>query len=166
MGKILKNRFQIIVTAAILFFAAVSCNQSGYYESYNHIPNAKWHQDSIQTFSFVIDSTTESRLFDIAFNVRNTAAYPYQNLWLFLDFEKPDSTVVRDSVNIMLCAPSGKWYGTGIGDLYDNQYPYQQAFAMQDTGRYSLRIQHGMRTSNGRLKGINDVGVSLFYADK
>ena len=145
----------------ILFFliigSLVSCDRTRIYESYGEIDANGWSKDSVLVFNFDIKDTVQAH--NLYFNLRNKGSYPYSNVWLFLSIDSPDGTSVADTVEISLADNSGKWLGSGLGDLFDNQIIYRSNVYFPQRGKYQVNIQHGMRDE--MLKGICDVGIRV-----
>lgn len=88
--------------------------------------------------------------------IRHTDSYPYSNIWLELSY--PDSTdgmANCDTVQIELCDRYGRWYGKGIGSLYQISVPLKREVAI--AGDSPLRLRHIMRVDT--LRGIESAGV-------
>lgn len=163
-----KNRILNSLVSGIFLLimagAFIACDSGRVFEDYRNIDNSSWHQDSLLTFDVKINDLSASH--NILFNVRNKGTYKFNNLWLFITLHQPDGSVVIDSMEVTLADPvTGKWYGKGLGSLYDKQYPYKEGVAFPDTGNYVFDIQHGMRTNDGFLKGINDFGLRIEKTD-
>ncbi|GET32942.1 gliding motility lipoprotein GldH [Prolixibacter bellariivorans] len=146
----------LLVWAGILY----SCSGGAVYDEYHQLTGSKWNKDSVLNFTVNIpDSTT---LYNIYFNVRNEGSYPYQNLWLFIKVTPPEGgKLMQDTVELMLANEAGKWYGSGIGDLYDKKYPYKHQVYFPNPGDYTFSVRQGMRSKNGILKGIHDFGFRV-----
>lgn len=145
----------------LLFLLSVSlfyaCDKSILYEENKHIPNAEWKAGDTVFFSFDIADTVQA--YDFGFNVRNTTAYTYQNLFLFITAWYPDGNWSRDTTECILAAPDGKWYGKGSGKLRDSQFLFRKGVHFRRSGHYTIGVNQAMRTDN--LKGINDIGIKL-----
>ena len=63
----------------------------------------------------------------------------------------------------VLADEKGKWIGSGMGDLYDNQIPFKKNVRFPLAGIYSFEIQQGMRMENVPL--IMDVGLRIEKAE-
>ena len=140
---------------AMLSLAACTTNEHHY--SYQAVGQHGWSKDSALTFDVRIDDA--ALRYNLYLYTRNSHAYPYQNLWLFLDQKHPNGVQVADSVNFYLADDFGKWLGSGIGALYTMPVLYKQNFVFAQTGTYSFRIRHGMRDS--LLVGLADVGFKV-----
>ena len=66
---------------------------------------------------------------------------------------------MRDTVEITLAAPDGKWLGEGLGDIYDNRYLFRKAFKFPKTGEYRIELIQAMRVNP--LPGIMDAGIRI-----
>jgi gliding motility-associated lipoprotein GldH len=65
----------------------------------------------------------------------------------------------RDTVEIMLATPEGKWMGKGLGDLWDNQILFKRNVTFPEPGEYKFEITHAMRANP--LTGILDGGMRI-----
>jgi gliding motility-associated lipoprotein GldH len=108
-------------------------------------------------YDVIIEDT--SALYNVYINIRNNKNYPYQNLWLFLENQNPDSSIVKDSVECYLADQRGKWLGSGMGSIIEMPILYQQQVKFNQKGMYQFRIVQGMR--DDVLQGISDVGVRV-----
>ena len=145
----------LVVVAGIIL--AIGCDRNRVYESYAGIGDRGWHKDSVLLFQFEIHDTLQAH--NLYVNIRNKGNYPNSNIWLFLSVVSPAGEVVADTVEFMLADASGRWFGSGIGDLFDNQFPYRSNILFPSSGTYEIRIHHGMRVD--LLKGIRDVGIRV-----
>lgn len=87
--------------------------------------------------------------------LRHTESYPYSNLWLELSRTLPDSTTRRDTLQITLCDPYGRWLGSGIGPSRQVSVELRDMPAF-DTA--AVTVRHIMRLDT--LHGIEQVGIS------
>ncbi|PTN10585.1 gliding motility lipoprotein GldH [Mangrovibacterium marinum] len=150
-------RLKLVFSIAALLLALASCTQKKEFEAYRSLSADGWHNDSLVVFDVELGDTIESH--NLYLNLRNSGSYPFSNLWLFVNISSPDGKVLTDTLNFQLAAPSGKWLGTGIGDLFDNQFLYKENIYFPTPGIYRFSIQQGMRAN--RLKGIRDIGISI-----
>ncbi|MDO9634757.1 MAG: gliding motility lipoprotein GldH [Paludibacter sp.] len=139
----------------MLFF--VACAKKAVFNEFKLIAPAGWSADSICAFEMEVNEP--DLRYNLFLNVRHTGAYPYQNLWLFVEKQSPDSILFNDTIACNLADHTGKWLGAGSGSVYLLSVPYQQQF--DSPGVYTYKIRHGMREDN--LKGINAIGLRLAY---
>ncbi|WP_423129430.1 gliding motility lipoprotein GldH [Gaoshiqia sp. Z1-71] len=146
--------------AVILFLTGLSlwsCDPNRIFESYKAIGDEGWHKDTVAVFSVDLHETRQN--YNLFLNIRNQGNYPNSNLWLFVDIQSPDGKVLTDTIEFVLADIHGKWTGSGIGDLFDNQFLYKQNVYFPVSGEYRFSIRHGMRANH--LKGIRDVGFRI-----
>ncbi len=136
-----------------------SCNSDRIYEENVDLQNKTWlASDSVQ-FSFRIEEPHKK--YDIFYNVRNTVAYPYQNLYIhyYLKNHQGD-TLNNDLMNIVLFDPkTGEPFGNGLGDIFSHQYRIIPEFQFPDTGAYSLQLKQFMRRDS--LPELLSIGISI-----
>lgn len=147
-----------ITSVFILLITLFSCDSNKVYEEYIEVENAVWLKENVASFKFEAKDTTLPH--NLYVNIRNTGDYPYSNLYLFVTMQGPNGNLLKDTVNCILADNSGKWLGTGIGDLWDLQIPYIGGFKFAQKGEYVLSLEQAMRVENG-LKGITDVGLRV-----
>lgn len=148
--------FQRYISVIILAVTVLSCSSTADFEDYKFVGNG-WHKDSSAVFNVDIVDTLST--YNILVDTRNTNAYPYANLWLFVKITAPDSNVMCDTVEFQLSNIDGKWLGKGAGSLYDLQQPYRNNIFFPKAGRYTISLTQGMRDNS--LPGINDIGIRI-----
>lgn len=149
---------------ALLFFAGitlVSCDPSAIYDQSRKLPETGWFKDSVLRFSFEMADTLKPCNFYIT--VRNNDDYPYRNLYLFLSTQLPNQHVTRDTIELILANPEGKWIGKGFGALKDNRIPIRRNLLFPLKGNYEFRIEQAMREDY--LLGISDIGIRVEHSE-
>lgn len=106
------------------------------------------------TVHFNIESPDSVMRGDIAVVVRHTAAYPYSNLWLEINYPQNDN-IVSDSVNIVLADDFGNWLGRGAGLSFQRVDTILRDVTISTPADITLR--HIMRVD--RLSDIEQLGV-------
>ncbi|MEL7586703.1 MAG: gliding motility lipoprotein GldH [Prolixibacteraceae bacterium] len=148
-------RLLLILTGICLVF--MSCDSSRIFEEYRPVEHKGWHKDSVMVFSVEMTDIADS--YSMYLNIRHRGDYPNSNIWLSVATLFPDGRLVTDTVELLLADPAGRWKGSGIGDLFDNQTLYMRGLKFPVAGRYRFSIKQAMRPM--RLKGIHDVGMRL-----
>lgn len=143
-------------TVIIMLFV-FSCNQSVVYEINERIPGDSWNRYHVPLFE--IDITDTLSLYDLMINLRNTGEYPRSNLFLFITAKSPGGASTRDTMELVLAGPSGKWKGKGYGSVWQNRFFYRQNVRFAEKGKYTIEIEQAMRLED--LPGILDVGVRV-----
>lgn len=154
----MKNLGFQFFTGCLFVILLLACNNNSVFNQYKTIPKSEWNRDSLLLFQVpVTDTLLNHNLF---INVRNDIGYKYSNLWLFIDIKQPGDTIaVKDTFEITLADPTGKWLGTGFGGIKTNEILYRQNVYFPVSGIYEIQIQHGMRGKI--LENITDVGVRV-----
>jgi gliding motility-associated lipoprotein GldH len=134
-----------------------SCNFHSMYENTADISDAKWKRSN--TVRFMVPVTDTINSYNIVFSVRNNNNYPYSNLFLFVDTQSPKGKSVRDTIEVELCDNLGKWYGKGIGGIWQNKVYYRKNIRFPFSGSYIVSISQAMRDEN--LEGIVDMGIKI-----
>lgn len=151
------KRFFHLLALAFSVAIFTSCNNDALFEKYQNIPDSQWHKDSLVVFEVPVTDTLQNH--NLLVNIRNEIDYNYSNLWLFIEIVRPDGKAVKDTFELTLAAPSGKWLGEGFGNLRTQQVMYRRNVNFPVPGEYKVSIQHGMREDI--LDGISDVGITL-----
>ena len=141
----------------------VACDSNRVYDSYQSVPN-KWHKDSI--VSFKVNPPDSINAYNLFVNLRNTNNYKFNNLFLIVEMVFPHGKTVKDTLEYRMADPTGKLLGTGLTDIKDNKFWYKEQVIFNESGEYTVNIQHAMR-ENGKingvveLEGITDIGFRI-----
>ena len=135
----------------------ISCDSSIVFEEYKSFENQKWNTDSVAFFNYANSDTTSKKTIKI--KLRHTVEYEFQNLFLFIE------TDVMDTVELMLANKEGMWLGSGIGDVREFEFEYQNAKLFSKKGYYSFKIEQAMRYGMAEkiqiLNNVLAVGISI-----
>jgi gliding motility-associated lipoprotein GldH len=154
----LKNPLNIKkLLPAVFSILLFSCTDDRFYEVNLPVANSEWYADDVKKFEVEITDTLAK--YDFFINVRNTGAYQYANLFLFINTTFPDEKVSRDTVEIILAEPSGRWLGKGSGSVYDNRVLFKRNVIFPASGVYTFELEQAMRTRV--LPEIMDVGLRI-----
>jgi len=143
----------------LLACTVVSCNRNTFYQKTDALPNEVWNWGTPLVYKFTISDSLQYYNFFI--DVRNTTAYPYQNLYLFFTTQFPDSTVFTDTLNCILSDAYGRWTGKGSGRIKENRFILKPKVRFPQTGTYIFTAQQAMREDD--LKGVAGFGITLQY---
>jgi len=134
-----------------------SCKDNTVYEKNYNFEKGLWEADKPLQFQAIIKDTSIG--YNVYLNLRNAGTYPYSNIFLFINTRFPGGMIDRDTVEIMLATPEGKWMGKGLGDLWDNQILFKRNVTFPEPGGYKFEITHAMRANP--LTGILDGGMRI-----
>lgn len=121
------------------------------------MPESGWAQTNTVKFDVEIKDPATPANFYI--NVRNADGYPYANLFLFIKTVFPNGKHSTDTLECILADEKGKWLGTGLGDIYDNQIPFKRNVRFPIAGTFRFEIEQGMRLETVPL--ILDIGLRI-----
>ena len=145
----------LIVVLLINIFAA--CNLGAVYDDNISFENAQWEKSETARFQLnIADSLSQ---YDFYINLRNTADYRFQNLYIFLTTHFPNKNVTRDTIEFILADQTGRWLGKGWGNLKEHDILLKSNLTFPLSGDYTFLIQHAMRVDT--LNGINNIGVRI-----
>lgn len=145
----------LLIFWMIIFLPA--CGESPVFERNIPVEGAKWDRSDVKTFEVHFAKPNQS--LPVYILVRNTGAYSYSNLWLFVSVQGPGGREEKDTLEFRLASPDGHWIGKRAAGLFENKFLWQYAVAFPDTGVYIFHFEQAMR--NNELKGIQDVGLYI-----
>ena len=154
MDRTNKSLFLLVSVITCLL---LSCDQDRVYEKNIKIPDGIWSRHKPVHFEVYIEDTVS--LHNLYINIRNTSMYPLRNLYLFIQTTAPSGHTLTDTVEVLLADEKGKWYGSGLGDMWDLSQLYKQNIRFAQEGKYSFSYEQAMRTD--RLPFILDVGLRI-----
>jgi gliding motility-associated lipoprotein GldH len=148
--------FQFVIVGLLLAVLS-SCDTKRVFDEYQPIFEEIWHKDSLVVFDIPVTDTTEN--YNLYINVRNDINYAYSNLWLFVNIQQPSGAALKDTFEMVLANPTGKWLGEGFGGYKTRQSIYRRNVFFPNSGDYQISIQQGMRDT--KLDGISDIGFRV-----
>lgn len=151
------KRRHLLLSAIIAAVFFQSCDSSRVFEENEEIPKSLWSAKQSLVFQTNIDDTVSAH--NVYLNIRNAGVYPFSNIFLFINTTLPGGQLDRDTVEIMLATPDGKWLGKGLGDIWDNQVLFKQQVRFPRAGEYRFEIIQAMRLDP--LPGIMDAGIRI-----
>jgi len=126
------------------------------YNQFTTIEENLWSWQDTQTFTVEITDTVS--LHNIYLQVRHTMDYPMSNLYMFVEVSGPSGQQIKDTVNLVLAEPDGKWIGRGAGNLRELRLLYRKNTKFGEPGSYTFSLDQGMR--NPELP-VSDLGVRI-----
>lgn len=149
---------------SIAFFltlvSLISCDDTRLYEDNREFGDRTWKVTEEPRFEFTIADTTLQ--YNLYYNVRNSLTYPYARI--FITCHLYDSTGKELSKKLMnndlFDQKTGRPLGeSGLGDLYDHQFPVLKLHHFSTPGKYSVKLDQFMRQDT--LQGVIAVGIRL-----
>lgn len=161
LSRMLRRVAGMVAVAAAIVSSACTDDNTVFEENVE-IADARWAVGDRAVLTADITDTVSQHNFLI--NVRNTEAYPYRNLYVFLKTTFPNGKSSRDTIGLYLADASGRWLGSGNGYLSSGRYPtarvmyaYNKRFPI--SGTYTFEIEQAMRTDT--LTGIRNIGLRI-----
>ncbi|RED99734.1 gliding motility lipoprotein GldH [Marinoscillum furvescens] len=142
-----------------LVVALWGCDPNRVYDSNKDLDGYYWHKDSVQTFTFEVGDA--SRPHHVFANLRNTADYPFHNLYYRYTLLDSAGQALRTTLkNIYLFdSKTGEPNGSGLGDLFDHRQVLLENYDFPYAGDFQLDLQQYMRRDS--LYGVAAVGVRV-----
>ena len=137
-----------------------SCDNQRVFEDNFEFSDRTWKITEEPRFDFTISDTTAR--YNLYYNVRNSLTYPYSRI--FVTYHLYDSTgreITKKLVNHDLFdQKTGRPFGnSGLGDLYDHQFPLLKQYAFPAKGKFSVKLDQLMRKDT--LQGVLAVGIRV-----
>jgi gliding motility-associated lipoprotein GldH len=148
------------ILVALLFIIS-NCDSKRVFEGKKDFSDRFWSINNPAEFNFEIDDTDKS--YNLLVNIRNTASFKYQNIYLQYYLEDSTGRVLsKELKNIQLFnAKTGIPHGKGIGGFYDIERTFLEEYNFEHKGLYKLRIDQFMRQDS--LAEILSVGLRVEF---
>lgn len=148
---------EALICLLLLVLSLYSCDSTKLYDEYANIPDEGWSLKDTVQFDLVIPEG-ELQAYDYLIGLRNNNDYLYANIFFYVIIKESNGLQITDTLQYLLAEPSGKWLGSGVGEIKHNLLIYKEQ-QMLRAGKYSVSIVHGMRDEV--LQGIEDVGFRV-----
>ncbi len=148
-----KIKFSIFIFALFL----TACDKNVVFEKNIELPENRWEQKNVVTLETDIQDTITAH--NLYINLRNAGGYQFSNIFLFFTTKSPSGKMERDTVELTLADPSGKWLGDGLGDIWDNRFLFRDNFRFPEKGIYIFTLEQAMRVDP--LPQVMDVGIRI-----
>ena len=166
MNKPTAHRLSI---AFVLAIVALACGITGsrgngddnYFSAFAGFGPDGWLYSEPVTMS--VDTLRDSIARDgiLLLSLRHTDGYEYSNLWLELSYINEDTTVVADTLNLILADNYGRWNGHGSGPSLQITDTVSKSFTLRRG--MELKLRHIMRLDT--LANIERVGIVYITKD-
>lgn len=154
--KLRNSLINILYLIFIILFLS-SCDSNVVFEENKKFPENRWEQKNNIVFTTEIKDTLTPH--NIYLNVRNAGGYQFSNLFVFFTTQTPTGKRERDTVELTLADPSGKWLGEGLGDIWDNRLLFKDNFLFPEKGVYTFTLEQAMRFDP--LPQLMDIGIRI-----
>lgn len=107
------------------------------------IPDYIWNYDF--KIPFEVEITDTAVLYNVYASIRHTDAYPFRNLWLIIHTTLPSGEQKEKRVELQLADEAGRYFGEGMGDIWDYQVKIQDNATFPQIGKYKFEFEQNMR---------------------
>jgi gliding motility-associated lipoprotein GldH len=149
-------RYTSILVLVALLLHVQSCDSEMVYDAYKPTENGMWSWRDAMEFRADISDTVS--LHNIYIQVRHTVEYPMSNLYMFVHVKSPSGQYLKDTINMVLAAPDGKWTGRGNGNIRELMFLYRKQSIFRIPGTYVFTLEQAMREPE---LPITDLGVRI-----
>lgn len=147
--------------SCILLCILAACNSRVIFEDNIKIPEYKWEINNVLRLETEISDTLSA--YNIYINLRHASGYPFSNIFLFVKTTSPDGSSVKDTLELTLADETGKWLGSGMGDIWDNRVLFKKNYRFNQPGAWAFDIQQAMRINP--LPQVMDAGLRIERVD-
>ncbi len=159
----MRIRNSIFVFGALLLLFT-SCDEKRVFDKYKSF-DGTWNKDSIVSFEFEQQDTTA--LYNMFINIRNNNDYPYNNIFLIVEMQQPDTDITKvDTLEYQMANPDGTLMGKGFTDVKESKLWYRENVRFPAAGKYKVNIQQAVREAGKvpgvqELEGVTEVGFRI-----
>jgi gliding motility-associated lipoprotein GldH len=147
-----------LLTLVLLGAASCGAPRLNDFEKSIPIKGGAWSYGFQPSVQFDVTDTIAS--YSVAVICRHTDQYAYKNLWVFISTRQPgDTTFRKERFELTLQDHLGRWYGTGMDDIWEQEVPLYSDLHFSKTGTYTVVFQQDMRDDD--LKGFLDIGLRV-----
>lgn len=148
-----------LIMCCVCMLGLSACDEARLYEKNEDFKNRHWLAADQPTFDFDIDDAGPYNLYVI---IRNESDYPNSNIYFtYYLTDSAGTTLEKKLTNQFLFdKKTGRPFGnTGIGYVYEHQFPLLEKYSFKNPGTYSMRFEQFMRTDT--LRGVLSVGLRV-----
>jgi len=149
-------RYPIILALIALLLHSRSCDSEMVYDQYMRTENGSWSWQDAMEFNVDISDTVS--MHNIYLQVRHTVDYPLSNLYMFVHLKSPSGQHLKDTINLVLAAPDGKWTGKGNGNIRELMLLYRKQSKFRIPGTYVFTLEQAMREPE---LPVSDLGLRI-----
>jgi len=152
-----RNFISSVVFLFLLSLASGCSDPNSLMDENTPIANHNWGY--INDVKFHVNIADNTVPYNLYFNVRVTGDYKYSNIFVLLRTIGPDKKVGVMRYELHLADVTGKWLGSGTGNLYAFQIPFKKGFRFPAKGTYNFVIEQNMR--DNPLREVSDIGMRV-----
>lgn len=112
-----------------------------------------------QKIPFDVQVTDTHLFYNVFVNLRISSDYKYNNMFMWVHTTNPQKQTDKRRIEIRLADERGKWLGSGLGDLYDYQFPVYTKIRFPQSGFYRFELEQNMRDDT--LLYVKNAGIRI-----
>jgi gliding motility-associated lipoprotein GldH len=146
-------------TILFLLFSLVliACGSIDVFEKNAAFKNHSWKGAEPATVSFTITDTAS--LYNLYLVVRHQDAYNFNNIWVKITRNGPDTTYAQQ-LDVRLATNEKGWLGTGMDDIWEHRVLLTaRPVPFRKSGVYTFSIEHIMRQEP--LEHVMNIGMRI-----
>lgn len=140
-----------------LLVALSACDTNRLVDVFEPVEGGAWHYEDVKSIRLSVTDTVS--LHNFYLNLRHEGTYEWRNLYLRLKFTSPNADTAVQLLSVPLADASGKWLGSGLGDMYEVQHLFKEGIQFKQVGEYTIELEQHMRVNP--LPGVLDVGLRI-----
>ena len=145
-----------IALLLVLFFVS-ACTERAFYKSSVEPARIAWTYNEPLAFNFEIEDTLAR--YDFFLDVEHLTDYTFQNLYVKIITEHPQTAPQEDVVSLELANELGLWEGRCANERCKIRIPLQANARFNEIGPYALKFNQYTRTDS--LTGIVKLNLSI-----
>ena len=134
-----------------------SCQEGVLVDQFHDIQNSEWEYENKVLDTFNVEQPEFYH--QISANLRISGEYAYSNIHLLLTARHPDGKITTHKIPLELAEKSGKWLGSGLGDVISFQIPILHRKYLNQKGTYRFEITQDMRLNP--LPNVLSAGIRV-----
>lgn len=156
------HRFRISLLMITLVTLMCACDSRRVFEDNREFRDRQWVVGEEPSFEFRIADSAQT--YNLYYNLRNSLHYDWDRIYLtYILTDSAGQELQRKLVYHALFDPAGRPLGeSGLGDLYDHQFPLLTNYRFGHSGIYRLRLIQYSRQDT--LRGVLAVGIRVEHA--
>lgn len=140
---------------AALLWLFTACESDVVFERYAEIEEETWNCHEAVEFTVEIP---EKALYEVELGIRHTTDFEMANLWCFVSACQEEKKIIRDTLNLRIAEPDGRWLGRG-SVIKSILQPLRKSPLTLPAGTVVFKVEQGMRVDE--LAGVKSVGLHI-----
>lgn len=141
----------------LLTIGLSACKDRVIIDVFEDLPAEGWMYEDSVALEFEITDTTH--YYQMFVNLQINANYGWENFFTKMTLISPSGESTSSSVELILAEKSGKWKGSGLGDIITFQEAIQKRKTFTESGTYQVIFEQNMREEP--WENIKSIGIRI-----